>query len=182
MAAARAAAALVKRLLGGPYSHVVESGSSPAVVRPRAPLLAALAAGVAVASVATAFVMQSPRALVFVAVVSAAWAGQQLIDRGRLLCVEFHDAGNVVLASTQDELRLGSDAMGAIGFSGSVIAGRLSMPFGRFEPLDAGRIVVVDRAGNVLVALRAGWMALASSRPAPAKVGIAGLGVSTSRD
>jgi hypothetical protein len=130
------------------------------IVRPRAPFLAAAAGATAAALLVAAFVSQSPRLFMYWALACGAWAGQQLLDLGRIRRVEFDGRGNVVFASAQEELRLTKADVGGVGYDGTVTVGRLSMPLGRFDPLRVGRVVIVNPDGHLIAALRAGWMAI----------------------
>jgi hypothetical protein len=67
-------------------------------------------------------------------------------------------------------------AIGGMGISGPVVAGRLvAVPLG-FVPSTIGRIVVVDHQGRVICARRAGWMAVADIHTLAAAGGVAWLG------
>ena len=138
----------------------MEASPQPAVtVRPRPPFLAGIAGLVAAGSIAVAFVAESPRALVTVGVLAALWAGQQLVDRGRLQSVEFRP-GVVAISAAYERREITRPAVSRVGYAGAAVAGRLSIPFGQYEPLRTGRLVLLDADGRILAALRAGWFSL----------------------
>jgi hypothetical protein len=67
-------------------------------------------------------------------------------------------------------------AIGGVGYAGMVLAGRLvAIPL-HWLPNTMGRIVVVDRAGRVICARRAGWMPLDEVEALAAAGGVPWLG------
>jgi hypothetical protein len=150
------------------------------VVRPRVPPLAIVAAVVAVVLYVAGFVrLGAPYGLIAIAIAVGAglWAAQLLLDRGRVRAIRFEVDGGVALVSAQIEHTLSRARVGAIGFSGSVVAGRLSMPpFRVFDPMSIGRVVVLDHAGDLTLAMRAGWIAIDELSAAASRAGLAWAG------
>jgi hypothetical protein len=89
-----------------------------------------------------------------------------VIDRGRVQQVEVTARGDIVLRTGGGLRRFLRSDVGAIGFNGTVIAGRLSTPFvispvgGSRKRPTTGRLVLLGPDGNLRGAWRAGWLAI----------------------
>ena len=105
------------------------------VVRPPIPGLAAPAANGAIAGLVLAVTTAAVRAFTPPATAAWLWAGQLLVDRGRVRRLELAGSGDLVASVGEADRRIRFEEIGGIGSARTVVAGAPVRPVRR----DAGR-------------------------------------------